>query len=115
MRAKRTNQARIPPEVRTDLALILARLTREMTVWGMARRLLIDQPKASTLRYGRVESFSAERLIVFATRLGCDVEIRVHPPPYFPHPGPRTGRWTPHQGTIRVVDDTAGRAVGCFR
>lgn len=115
MRAPRRHQARIPPEVKTDLSRILASLTRDMSVWLMAMRLRVDQPKASALRDGRLEIFSVERLMVFATRLGCDVEIRVRPPPYYLHRGPRTGRWTPHRGTISVIDDTEGRAAGLFR
>ena len=79
-------------------------------------RLRIYQPEASTLRSGQLESFSVERLIVFATRLGCDVEIHVGPPQSAPPCGHRTGRLAPGpQGAIRAVDDTEGRAAGLFR
>lgn len=92
MRAQLRTKARIPADVRTDLAQVLLSLTRDMSVWFMALRLRIDQPKASALRHGRLEILSVERLMVLATRLGCDVEIRVNPPPRSLLRGPRPGR-----------------------
>jgi predicted XRE-type DNA-binding protein len=102
--------------VKTELAKVLASLTRNMLESLLAFRLGIHQTEASTLRQGHLKRYSIERLIVFATRLGCDVEIRVGPPQYTLHAGPRTGRLAPgHQGAIHVVDDTQGRAAGLFR
>ena len=41
----------------------------------------IDQPKVSALTRGKLEGFSAERLLRFLNALGSDVEIVVKPKP----------------------------------
>ena len=47
--------------------------TQEMA----AELIRTDQPRVSDLRKGRLERFSLERLVRFATRLGADVTVAV--------------------------------------
>lgn len=47
--------------------------TQEMA----AELIRTDQPRVSDLRNGRLERFSLEQLIRFATRLGADVTVAV--------------------------------------
>ena len=83
------------------------RRARRLRIMVLGLRGIIDVQ-------GGIETH-ARRLYPLLARLGCDVEIRVRPPPHYLHKGPRTGRLTPHRGTIRVFDDTDGRAAGLFR
>jgi predicted XRE-type DNA-binding protein len=46
-----------------------------------AKRLGLDQPKISAIVNGRLDGFSADRLLRFLSALGCDVEIKVSAPP----------------------------------
>ena len=43
---------------------------------GAALLLETDQPRVSNLRRGRLDRFSLETLLRFATRIGLDVELR---------------------------------------
>jgi len=54
---------------------------RRLTQTGAARILGVSQPKVSALRNGRLEGFSAERLIRFLDVLGRDVRIIVSEKP----------------------------------
>jgi predicted XRE-type DNA-binding protein len=45
-----------------------------------AKRLGLDQPKISAIVNGRLDGFSADRLLRFLSALGCDVEIKVSAP-----------------------------------
>jgi len=44
-----------------------------------ASHLGIDQAKVSKLLAGQMAGFSAERLVNWLAKLGCDVEVRVRP------------------------------------
>ncbi len=67
-------------DTKADLAIEIARLIRArgLTQIEAARILSLDQPKVSAILRGRLEKFSVERLCALLTRLGCDVDIRVH-------------------------------------
>ncbi len=65
---------------------------RRLTQAGAARILGVSQPKVSALVNGRLEGFSVERLMIFLTSLGRDVQITV---------GPRRSART--SGRIRVA------------
>lgn len=52
---------------------------RRLTQAGAARILGVSQPKVSALVNGRLEGFSVERLMIFLTSLGRDVQITVSP------------------------------------
>lgn len=54
---------------------------KNLTQMQAAELLGIDQPKVSALTRGRLEGFSAERLLRFLNALGSDVEIVVKPKP----------------------------------
>ena len=54
---------------------------KNLTQMQAAELLGIDQPKVSALTRGRLEGFSAERLLRFLNALGNDVEIVVKPKP----------------------------------
>ncbi len=65
---------------KADLAIaiggIIAR--RRLAQSRAAEIVGIDQPKVSALVSGDTRGFSAERLIKILTKLGQDVDIRVH-------------------------------------
>lgn len=79
---------------KADLAIRIASAIRasRLTQARAARILRIDQPKVSRLLRGRLSGFSTERLMLFLTLLGRDVEIVVKA-------APRSRR----QGRLRVV------------
>jgi predicted XRE-type DNA-binding protein len=52
---------------------------RGLTQAAAARILGVNQPKVSALVNCRLEGFSVERLMIFLTALGRDVEITVRP------------------------------------
>jgi predicted XRE-type DNA-binding protein len=60
-----------------SLNAILAR--RQMTQVEAARVLGVNQPKVSALKGYKLEGFSVERLMHFATALGQDVVIEIRP------------------------------------
>jgi predicted XRE-type DNA-binding protein len=65
---------------KADLAIAIGDVVRRrrLTQGTAARIVGIDQPKVSALLSGDTRGFSADRLIKILTRLGQDVEIRVH-------------------------------------
>jgi predicted XRE-type DNA-binding protein len=67
---------------KANLALHIRRTikARRLTQAKAAALLGIDQPKVSSIINGRLEGFSAERLMRFLNDLGCDVKITVSPP-----------------------------------
>jgi predicted XRE-type DNA-binding protein len=77
---------------KADLAIAIGDVIRrrKLTQGAAAEIVGIDQPKVSTLLSGDTRGFSADRLIKILTRLGQDVEIRVH--------NSRTGK-----GRVRVA------------
>jgi len=79
---------------KADLAIRIASAirARRLTQARAARILKIDQPKVSRLLRGRLSGFSTERLMLFLTLLGRDIEIVVKA-------APRSRR----QGRLRVV------------
>ena len=60
-----------------SLNAILAR--RKLTQAEAARVLGVNQPKVSALKGYKLEGFSVERLMHFATALGQDVVIEIRP------------------------------------
>jgi predicted XRE-type DNA-binding protein len=65
---------------KADLAIAIGDVIRRRKLTqGVAAEIVgIDQAKVSTLLSGDTRGFSADRLIKILTRLGQDVEIRVH-------------------------------------
>lgn len=51
--------------------------TRRLSQMRAATLLGVSQPKISALKHYKLEGFSVERLMVFLTALGRDVEIRI--------------------------------------
>jgi predicted XRE-type DNA-binding protein len=85
------------PEERLAKAALAIRIAsairaRRLTQSHAARILKIDQPKISRLLRGQLSGFSTERLMLFLTLLGRDVEIVVKT-------APRSRR----QGRLRVI------------
>lgn len=69
--------------LKAELASLISSLIEQknLTQIEAAELLGIDQPKVSALTRGRLEGFSAERLLGFLNALGSDVEIVVKPKP----------------------------------
>ena len=69
--------------LKAELASLISSLIEQKNLTQMqaAELLGIDQPKVSALTRGRLEGFSAERLLRFLNALGSDVEIVVKPKP----------------------------------
>ena len=63
-------------ELASAIGQVLA--TRELTRAKAAELMGIDQPKVSKTVRGRLDDFSAERLVSFLLRLGPDIEVLVH-------------------------------------
>jgi predicted XRE-type DNA-binding protein len=65
---------------KADLAIAIGDVIRKrrLSQSSAAEIVGIDQPKVSALMSGDTRGFSADRLIKILTRLGQDVEIRVH-------------------------------------
>jgi predicted XRE-type DNA-binding protein len=65
---------------KADLAIVITDvIQRRRLLQSLAAEIVgIDQPKVSALMSGDTRGFSADRLIKILTRLGQDVEIRVH-------------------------------------
>jgi predicted XRE-type DNA-binding protein len=68
---------------KADLAIAIGAIIqrRRLSQSSAAEIIGIDQPKVSALMSGDTRGFSADRLIKILTRLGQDVEIRVHNSP----------------------------------
>ena len=71
---------RIPdpiPRLKAEVAAkIVEKLERWAQVWA-ADLIATDQPRMSDLRNGRLERFSLERLLRFASKLHCDITINI--------------------------------------
>jgi predicted XRE-type DNA-binding protein len=67
-------------DLKTDLALIIARRIRKLGLSQMkaAEIMGLDQPKVSALIRGHLEKFSRDRLCELVSRLGYNVDIRIH-------------------------------------
>ena len=67
---------------KANLALHIKRTieARKLTQVQAARLLGLDQPKVSSIVNGRLDGFSAERLLRVLNDLGCDVKITVSAP-----------------------------------
>ena len=69
------------PDPVPDLKRLLAdEIRRRIEGWrtaDVAVHLGTDQPRLSDIRRGKLQRFSLETLIRFATRLRCRVELRV--------------------------------------
>lgn len=67
---------------KTNLALHIRSAIERLglTQAEAAKRLGLDQPKISAIVNGRLDGFSADRLLRFLSALGCDVEIRISEP-----------------------------------
>lgn len=107
-RGPRSPYAKLPPQVREDLAAIIGHLTSHASWLRLAHLLQIEESKACKLRNGTLKEFSVERLVIFLTRIGCDVEIRVTGPAHEWRPGPHGDRLTvqPRRGSVVVADNT---------
>lgn len=68
-------------QLKADLAFCLNELisTAGVSQTEIAHQLGATQPKVSALRNYRLRGFSAERLMQYLTRLGCDLEVRIGP------------------------------------
>lgn len=66
-------------DTKLRLAIEINRLlkTRRLSQVHSAALLGISQPKISALKHYKLDGFSVERLMVFLTALGRDVEIRI--------------------------------------
>jgi predicted XRE-type DNA-binding protein len=66
-------------DTKLRLAVEINRLLkgRRLSQVRAATLLGINQPKVSALKHYKLEGFSVERLMVFLTALGRDVEIRI--------------------------------------
>lgn len=69
--------------LKAKLASLIGSLIKQknLTQIEAAELLGIDQPKVSALTRGRLEGFSAERLLRFLNALGNDIEIYIKPKP----------------------------------
>jgi predicted XRE-type DNA-binding protein len=74
-------------KVRLAVAINRQIKSRRLTQAAAAQVLSINQPKVSALKHYRLDGFSVERLMMFLTALGSDIEIRIRP-----HAGRGSGR-----------------------
>ena len=66
-------------KVRLAVAINQRLDARRLTQSVAAALLGINQPKVSALRRYKLDGFSVERLMVFLTELGSDIEIKISP------------------------------------
>ena len=66
-------------KVRLAVAINQRLDARRLTQSVAAALLGINQPKVSALKCYKLDGFSVERLMVFLTELGSDIEIRISP------------------------------------
>ena len=67
-------------KVRLAVAINRQLKARRFTQAAAAAALSINQPKISALKHYKLEGFSVERLMMFLTALGSDIEIRIRAP-----------------------------------
>jgi predicted XRE-type DNA-binding protein len=67
-------------DTKVRLAVAINRLlaSNSLTQTAAASLLGINQPKISALKNYRLDGFSVERLMLWLTALGSDIEIRIH-------------------------------------
>ncbi|WP_321854388.1 helix-turn-helix domain-containing protein [Paraburkholderia tropica] len=67
-------------KIKSGLTIEIARAIREggLTQAEAAKRMGLTQPKVSALLHGAFSNFSERKLMDCLTRLGYDIEIRVH-------------------------------------
>jgi predicted XRE-type DNA-binding protein len=66
-------------KVRLAVAINHLLAARRLTQAVAAATLGVNQPKVSAIRHYKLDGFSVERLMVFLTALGSDVEIHIKP------------------------------------
>ena len=71
--------AELDTKVRLAAAINRQLDARRLTQAAAAAALSINQPKVSALKHYKLDGFSVERLMVFLTALGSDIEIRIRP------------------------------------
>lgn len=64
-------------KVRLAVAINSLLAARRLTQAVAAATLGINQPKVSAIRHYKLDGFSVERLMVFLTALGSDIEIHI--------------------------------------
>jgi predicted XRE-type DNA-binding protein len=74
-------------KVRLAVAINRQIKSGRLTQAAAAQVLSINQPKVSALKHYQLDGFSVERLMMFLTALGSDIEIRIRP-----HTGRGSGR-----------------------
>jgi predicted XRE-type DNA-binding protein len=67
-------------KLRLAVAINLQLQSRRLNQAAAAIALSINQPKVSALKHYKLDGFSVERLMIFLTALGSDIEIRIRPP-----------------------------------
>lgn len=74
---------------KAEVASAITSIIREraLTQTAAARELGVHQARISAITRGRLDDFSLERLLVFARRLGQDIEITWGPNPEPDHEG----------------------------
>ena len=73
------NAEELGTKVRLAVSLNAILERRKLTQAEAARVLGVNQPKVSALKGYKLEGFSVERLMRFATALGQDVVIQIRP------------------------------------
>jgi predicted XRE-type DNA-binding protein len=71
--------AELDTKVRLAVAINRQLDAHRLTQVAAAAVLSINQPKISALKHYKLDGFSVERLMVFLTTLGSDIEIRIRP------------------------------------
>jgi predicted XRE-type DNA-binding protein len=73
------NAEELGTKVRLAASLNAILVARKLTQAETARLLGVNQPKVSALKGYKLEGFSVERLMHFATALECDAVIEIRP------------------------------------
>jgi hypothetical protein len=96
----------VDPECRARIARAITSLCAPYNPYVMADRMRLRQPQFSELARGRLTRFSFERLLLYITRLGHDVEITLRPA------APLTGLRRPRHGRIVIRDESDPHRMG---
>ena len=64
-------------QFKADLAVAISRMIEEakLSQTEAARRMEVSQPQVSLIVNGKLRSFSIDRMLGMAKRLGCDVNV----------------------------------------